>query len=178
VTVPILHAANTAGALGYADARFDMVRVGLGVYGLRPAPGLAPDVELRPAMRVVSRVSKVRRLAAGSRPSYGRRRPLPADAFVATVPIGYADGLSRRLGGLGGEVLIRGRRRPFAGTVTMDHVMIDAGDGPVEVGDEVVLLGRQGDEEITADEWADRLGTISYEVVCVFGPRLPRRYAP
>jgi alanine racemase len=178
VTVPILHAANTAGALGYADARFDMVRVGLGVYGLRPAPGLAPDVELRPAMRVVSRVSKVRRLAAGSRPSYGRRRPLPADAFVATVPIGYADGLSRRLGELGGEVLIRGRRRPFAGTVTMDHVMIDAGDGPVEVGDEVVLLGRQGDEEITADEWADRLGTISYEVVCVFGPRLPRRYAP
>jgi alanine racemase len=95
---------------------------------------------------------------------------------VATVPIGYADGVARRLSSVGGEVLIRGRRYPFAGTVTMDQIVIDVGDGPVSVGDEVVLLGAQGDEEITADEWAERLDTINYEIVCDFGPRLPRRY--
>jgi alanine racemase len=172
----MLHASNTGGALGHPEARLDMVRVGLGVYGLRPAPGMAPSVALRPAMRVVSAVSFVQRLPAGARPSYGRRRPLPTEATVATVPIGYADGLPRRLAEGDGEVLIRGRRHPFAGTVTMDQIVVDVGDHPVAVGDEVVLLGAQDDTEITADEWAERMGTISYEVVCGFGPRVPRRY--
>ena len=172
----MIHAANTAGTLGHPSARLDMVRPGIGVYGLRPAPGSAPEVPLRPAMRVLSHVSYVRRLPAGARPSYGRVRPLPADATVATVPIGYADGVPRRLGPAGAEVLIRGRRRPLAGTVTMDQIVVDVGDDPVEVGDEVVLLGRQGDAEITADEWAALLGTINYEIVCGFGPRMPRRY--
>ncbi len=172
----LVHACNTAGTLGHPEARFDMVRVGLGVYGLRPAPGLAPSVPLLPAMRVVSQVSFVQRLPAGARPSYGRRRPLAAESTVATVPIGYADGVPRRMGESGGEVLIAGRRLPFAGTITMDQILVDAGDQAVEVGDEVVLLGKQGNEEITADEWAGRLGTISYEIVCGFGPRLPRRY--
>jgi alanine racemase len=95
---------------------------------------------------------------------------------VATVPIGYADGVTRRLSAAGGNVLIGGRRRPFAGTVTMDQIVVDVGSDPVAAGDEVVMLGRQGDEVITADEWADRLDTISYEIVCDFGPRLPRRY--
>ena len=89
----LVHAANTAGALGRDDARYDLVRCGLGIYGMRPDPAIAPDLEPRPAMRVVSHVTMVRRLEAGERPSYGRRRPLPADATVATVPIGYADGL-------------------------------------------------------------------------------------
>ena len=129
-------------------------------------------------MRVVSTVAYLRRHAAGTRPSYGRRRPLPADATVATVPIGYADGVPRALGPAGGTVLIRGRRYPFAGTITMDQIVIDVGDDPVEVGDEVVLLGRQGNDEIDAEEWADRLGTITYEIVCGFGPRMPRRYLP
>jgi alanine racemase len=96
---------------------------------------------------------------------------------VATAPIGYADGFPRRLFDAGGEVLVRGERRPLAGAVTMDQIVIDCGPvggHPVEVGDEVVLLGRQGDEEITADEWADLLGTISYEVLCDIGPRVPR----
>ncbi len=176
IDVPIVHAANTAGALDYPDGRFDLVRIGLGIYGLRPAPGSGPSVALRPAMRVVSRVALVRRLPAGERPSYGRRRPLQASSLVATVPIGYADGVARRLSSVGGEVLIRGRRHPFAGTVTMDQIVIDVGEGPVAVGDEVVLLGAQGDDEITADEWAVRLDTINYEIVCDFGPRLPRRY--
>lgn len=176
IDVPIVHAANTAGALDYPEGRFDLVRVGLGIYGLRPAPGSGPAVALQPAMRVVSQVTLVRRLPAGERPSYGRRRPLEASSTVATVPIGYADGVARRLSSVGGEVLIGGRRHPYAGTVTMDQIVIDVGDQPVSVGDEVVLLGEQGDEEITADEWAERLGTINYEIVCDFGPRLPRRY--
>jgi alanine racemase len=176
VRAPIVHAANTAGALGFPEARFDMVRVGLGIYGLRPTPSMAPHVVLRPAMRVVSEVTRVRRLAAGSRLSYGRVRPLPADATVATVPIGYADGVARRLSSVGGGVLIRGKPYPFAGTVTMDQVVVDVGDDPVEVGDEVVLLGTQGGETISAEDWATRLDTINYEIVCDFGPRLPRRY--
>ena len=172
----LLHAANTAGALGYPEARYDLARIGLGIYGLRPAPSVGPELELRPAMRVVSKVSMVRALPAGERISYGRRRPLPSDGSVATVPIGYADGVARRLSDRDGAVLVRGRRYPFAGTVTMDQIVIDIGDDAVEVGDEVVLLGRQGDEEIGATEWADRLDTISYEVVCGFGPRLPRHF--
>jgi len=175
VTLSLLHMANTAGALSYPDARGDMVRVGLGLYGLRPAPDVAPGLDLWPAMRVVSRVSLVKRLPADERPSYGRRRHLEQDATIATVPIGYADGLSRRLSNAGG-VLIGGRLRHFAGTVTMDQVVVDVGDDPVTVGDEVVVLGAQGDRAVTAEDWAELLGTINYEIVCTFGPRLPRRY--
>ncbi len=176
IEVPVVHAANTAGALAIPSSRFDLVRVGLGIYGLRPAPNIAADLELRPAMRVVSHISYLRRLPAGARPSYGRVRELAAASTVATVPIGYADGVPRRYGSSGGEVLIGGRRFPLAGTVTMDQLVVDLGDTDAVVGDEVVLLGRQGDEEITADEWARRLDTINYEVVTRFGPRLPRRY--
>jgi alanine racemase len=176
VVPAMLHASNTGGALGHPDARLDMVRAGIGIYGLRPSPGFHPEVPLRPAMRVVSHVSFLQRLAAGERPSYGRVRALPADSTVATVPIGYADGVPRRLREAGGEVLIGGKRYPFAGNVTMDQILVDVGDDPIEVGAEVVLLGAQGGEEITAEEWAELLGTIVYEIVCGFGPRMPRRY--
>jgi alanine racemase len=118
----------------------------------------------------------VKPLPRGSRVSYGLRYELATDAQVATVPLGYADGVPRNLGLVGGEVLVRGQRVPIAGTVTMDQLMIDVGGQPVEVGDEVVLLGAQGDEEITAGEWAERLGTIAYEVVAGIGTRVPRRY--
>jgi alanine racemase len=128
-------------------------------------------------MRVVSRVGFTQRLPGGARPSYGRRRPLPAAATVATVPIGYADGVPRLLSQRRGEVLIGGVRRPFAGTITMDQIVIDCGDDRVEVGDEVVLLGRQGEEVITADEWAELTETISWEIVTRMGERLPRRYS-
>ncbi|NIR37692.1 MAG: alanine racemase, partial [Actinobacteria bacterium] len=107
----------------------------------------------------------------------GRTRPMPADGTVATVPIGYADGVRRALKDTGGSALINGTRYPFAGNVTMDQILVDVGDDHVAVGDEVVLLGRQGDGEISADEWAERLDTINWEVVCGFGPRLPRRYS-
>jgi len=172
----IVHAANTAAALGHPAARFDLVRPGIGVYGLRPAPGYGLEADLRPAMRVISHVAHIRRLPAGARPSYGRTRSMPSDGTVATIPIGYADGVSRHLMDGGGRVLINDKRYPFAGNVTMDQIIVDVGSDPVAVGDEVVLLGRQGDEEVTADEWAQRLGTINWEIVCGFGPRLPRRY--
>ena len=124
----------------------------------------------------VTQVVYTRRLPAGARPTYGRIRPLEREGTVVTVPIGYADGVTRRLAKIGGEVLIGGRRYPYAGIVTMDQIVIDVGDAAVSPGDEVVLLGVQGDEEIDADEWAGRLDSVSWEILCGFGPRLPRRY--
>jgi alanine racemase len=123
-----------------------------------------------------SSVHLLRRLPAGERTSYGQRYELETSSVVATVLIGYADGLPRLLGERGGEVLIGGRRRRIAGTVTMDQIVVDLGDDDeVAVGDEVVLLGKQGDEEITAAEWADVTGTIAYEVLARLGPRVPRK---
>jgi len=176
----ILHTANTAAALTRADSRYDLVRCGIALYGCLPTGAVAQQmaadgVALSPVMTLRAEVAAVRRLAAGERPSYGRLRPLPHEATVATVPIGYADGLPRAAlqGGL--EVLIGGRRHPLAGAVTMDQVVVDCGaQEDVVPGDAVVLLGRQGDDEITATEWAERLGTISYEVLCSIGPRVPR----
>ena len=174
----LAHAANSAALLAFRDrARFDLVRCGIAVYGVPPAPGLAGRVPLRQVMAVKARVSHVKRLPAGARLSYGLRYAMPREGTVATVPLGYADGVPRALSATGGEVLVRGRRHPMAGTVTMDQLMIDVGDAAVEVGDEVVLLGRDGEAEITADEWADRLGTIGYEIVCGIGRRVPRVYA-
>jgi alanine racemase len=176
----ILHAANSAAALAWPQARYDLVRCGITLYGELPSPSLAPTVaaegaQLRPVLSLRARVSAVRELAAGERPSYGRLRPLPSRARVATVPIGYADGLPRAAFDAGLEVLIGGRRFPLAGAVTMDQIVVDCGpESLVAPGDEVVLLGRQGDEMITAAEWADRLGTISYEVLCSIGRRVPR----
>lgn len=173
---PILHAANTAAGLAPARARYDMVRAGIGVYGLSPGPALADCVDLRPAMTLRSQVSMVKRVPAGEGISYGLRHVFDRESTVATVPVGYADGVTRRLGASGGEALVGGRRRPIVGTITMDQLMVDCGDDPVAVGDEVVLIGVQGDERIRAEEWAERLDTIAYEVVCGIGPRVPRRY--
>jgi alanine racemase len=132
---------------------------------------------LQPALSLKAKVTYVRDLEEGERPSYGRRRPLPERSVVATAPIGYADGVPRRLFECGGEVLVGGTRRPLAGVVTMDQIVIDCGPpGPTApaIGDEVVLIGRQGDATVSATEWADLLGTISYEILCGIGPRVPR----
>ena len=175
----IVHEANSAGALGYPDARRSMVRVGLALYGYLPDGWLVGALEekgvaLEAALTLRARVVAVRRVEAGERPSYGRRRALARPATVATVPFGYADGYPRRLFDAGADVLINGRRYPLAGNVTMDQLLIDCGDDPVTVGDEVVLLGRQGDEAITADEWAARATTITWEILCGIGARVPR----
>lgn len=171
----LLHAANTAAALDLEETRHQMCRVGLGLYGLRPTPEIGTSLDLKPAMRVVSQVEYVRRLPAGARPSYGRVRELDGPRTIATVPVGYADGVPRSLSEVG-HVLINGTRYPYAGTVTMDMVIVDVGADDVKRGDDVVLLGSQGDDAIRAEEWADLLGTINYEIVCSFGPRLPRRF--
>lgn len=173
VEIPMLHAANSAASLAFPEARLDLVRPGIAVYGIAPAPGLTDQLDLRPAMSVVARVSFVKRVGAGERISYGLRHRFTRPTNVATVPIGYADGVPRRLSGRA-EVLIGGIRRRIVGTITMDQLMVDCGDDPVSVGDEVVLLGSQGTERIDTWEWAELLDTIAYEVVCGFGPRLPR----
>ncbi|MCB1013554.1 MAG: alanine racemase [Acidimicrobiales bacterium] len=171
---PLLHAANSAATLVHPEARFDLVRAGIAVYGIDPAPALAGVVDLAPALTLRARVTHVKRVTAGERVSYGLRHEFVTATTVATLPLGYADGVPRRLSGVGGEVLIGGRRRPLVGVVTMDQCMVDCGDDAVAVGDDVVLIGRQGDEEVTANEWGERLGTIGYEVVCAIGPRVPR----
>jgi alanine racemase len=175
----IVHAANSAGALGYREARYGMVRVGLALYGYLPEAWLASALEatgerLEPAMSLRAQVVAVRRADVGERPSYRRRRALENAATIATVPFGYADGYPRRLFDAGAEVLINGTRYPHAGVVTMDMLVIDCGSDAVGPGDEVVLLGRQGDEEITADEWARHAGTITWEILCGIGARVPR----
>ena len=175
----VRHAANTAGALWFPAAHLDLVRAGLGLYGCYPHPAMADVLAeaglpaLRPVLSVKARVVAVRDLPGGARPSYGRRRALERDARVATVPVGYADGYPRAMLEGGAEVLIRGRRRPLAGVVTMDQLLVEC-DDDVEVGDEVVLLGRQGDAEVSAEEWARALGTISWEVLCGIKPRIPK----
>lgn len=173
---PILrHLANTPGTLLHPQSHLDMVRTGLGIYGLYPHPATRRLIDLRPAMKIVSHVSHVLRHPEGARPSYGRVRPLPTSSVVATLPLGYADGIPRGISG-GGEVLIGGRRFPLAGRVTMDQLVVDVGENPVEVGDEAVLVGAVGTESVSFDDWAELSDTINYEVVSRIGPRLPRRY--
>ena len=180
LTPSLRHVANSAAALIRPKAGFDMVRVGIALYGASPSPEVADRFgdlgvpSLEPVLTLKARVSAVRRLKAGSRPSYGRVRPLPQDSYVATVPIGYADGVPRALLASGFEVLIHGKRHPLAGTITMDQIVVDCGDTEVEVGAEVVLLGVQSGERISAEDWAQQLGTISYEVLCGIGPRVTR----
>ncbi len=171
----LLHAANSAGAIAHPAARLDLVRCGIALYGLDPSTELAGRVPLVPALSLKSRVSQVKEIPAGEGVSYGLRWTAPERTTVATVPLGYADGVPRRLSCAGADVLLGGRRRPMAGTITMDQLLVDCGPrSDVRAGDEVVLIGRQGHDEIPAWEWAAKLGTIGYEVVCGIGPRVPR----
>ncbi|MEO7837310.1 MAG: alanine racemase [Acidimicrobiales bacterium] len=173
----LVHAANSSALLAHPAARHDLVRCGITVYGYPPSAALAGRVTLRPAMSLKAGVSFVRRLSAGERVSYGLQYRLDSDSFIATVPLGYADGVPRRYSSVGGQALIGGGRLPIAGRVTMDQLLVDCGNDPtVAAGDEVVLLGRQGDASIDASEWAERLGTVPYEILCGFSARVVRRY--
>ncbi|MDQ3528502.1 MAG: alanine racemase [Actinomycetota bacterium] len=171
----ITHLANSAGTLQLHDDHYDMVRPGLAVYGLEPAPGLFGDLPLRPALSWWTRLSLVKRLAVGESISYGLRWTASRATTVATVPAGYADGVTRALSNRG-EVVVRGCRLPIAGTVCMDQFLVDAGDTEVAAGDDVCLLGEQDGVGVTAQDWAAWLGTINYEVVCGIGRRVPRVY--
>ncbi len=170
-----VHAANSAATIAHPDARRDMVRAGIALYGIAPDVSMAPLCgRLRPALSLRSRVSFVKRVGAGEGVSYGLRHRFASATNVATVPLGYADGVPRGLGLSGGQVLIGGRRRSIVGVVTMDQLMVDCGDDEIRVDDEVVLIGSQGNESIDANEWGSLLGTIGYEVVCAISARVPR----
>ena len=173
----LVHLANTAGLITSPGARRSLVRAGIGIYGVSPSPELAAacaGLGLRPAARLRSEVRHVHVVEAGEGVSYGRRWRAGEPTRLATVPIGYADGITRAWWD-GGSVLVGGRRRPIRGVVTMDQLGVEV-DGDVAIGDEVVLLGSQGDESISAEEVAASLDTITYEVLVSLGARVPRRH--
>lgn len=171
-----LHTCNSGGLLTRPELHFDLVRPGILLYGVLPGPGLHADV--RPVMRVTTRVLFVKDLPTGASVSYGRRFMTRRPSRIATLPMGYADGYPRMLTNRA-EVLVQGRRCPLVGVVCMDLCMVDVTDVPdvVESGDEVVLLGAAGAERITAEELAAHAGTIPYEILCGFSERVPRRHA-
>ncbi len=181
----LLHIANSAGAIYHKETRLDMVRSGIALYGYLPSRSCEPesrsDAEalslIKPVLSWKTKVHFTRTVKKGEAISYGLLKPLAEDSLVAVIPAGYHDGIPRALFGAGCDVLIGGKRRRIAGQVTMDQIMVDCGsEGDVLPGDEAVILGRQGKEEITAQDWADKLGTISYEIICGIGPRVPRLY--
>lgn len=172
----VKHAANSAGVLCFPDSHYDMVRVGISMYGLSPSSALEQRCQnLEPALSLEGRVSYVREVKAGEGISYGLTYAPTSDTRIAVIPIGYGDGFRRNLSERG-EVLIGGVRRPIAGTICMDLSMVDVGDAAVEAGTRFVVIGRDGNEEITADEVAQKISTINYEVVCMIGKRVPRIY--
>lgn len=173
----VAHAANSAAVLRDGRSHHDMARCGVAIYGLDPFQRDPADHDLRPALSLHSHVADVKRFPAGASAGYGRRWKAPVDTSVGVIPLGYGDGVRRALTN-NAEVLVRGRRRPLVGTVSMDNVTIDLGpETDVEPGDEAVLIGRQGEEQILAEELAGRLETINYEVTCAISPRVPRRPA-
>lgn len=171
----VRHLANSAAALHLPQTRFDQVRLGIALYGYDSAGRGISGLDLEPVMSVEAEVVQARDLAAGRRVGYGGRWVAEAASRVAIVPLGYADGYSWRLGNRA-EVLLRGRRAPVAGSVSMDLLAVDATATGAEVGDRVVLLGAQGEDRVTAFELAQHVGTIPYQLLCLFGLRLPRRH--
>jgi alanine racemase len=170
---PLRHLANSAATLTRPDLHFDLVRPGIATYGLNPAPVPA---DLRPAMTFRSSVVSTKRIPAGETVGYGRTWTAPRHTTVALVPVGYADGVPRSLSGRL-DVWLAGRRRPVVGRVSMDQLVVDVGDDAVATGEEVVLFGPGTRGEPTAREWAERLGTIDYEIVTgMHRPRVTRRY--
>ena len=172
-----VHTSNSAAAMRVLSATTDIARVGIAIYGIAPSgelESLAKD--LQPALSLHARVSHVQHLASGEGVSYGLRTKLSQAATIATLPIGYADGVHRRLWKVGGEVLIGGKRCPIVGVVTMDQLMVNCGDADVQIGDHAVLIGAQGSQSISANEVAAKLETIGYEIVCGISARVPRKY--
>lgn len=175
--VPIQHAANSSAILNYPDSYFNMIRPGITLYGLYPADTVDKSLDLKPALSWKSRVLTLKDVPKGWSISYGRTYVAPAKKRIAIIPVGYADGFNRHLSNTG-HIIIRGRKVPVIGLVCMDQFMVDVDHIPdVSIGDEVVLIGKQGNEEITADDLARQLGTINYEIICGITDRVPRVYA-
>lgn len=176
---PLVHLANSAGVLGHPSSHATLTRPGLVLYGYLPSAWLGDVLAqhgavLRPALSLRAQVVATRRAEIGDRPSYGRRREIEAPSTIATVPFGYADGYPRRLFDAGAQVLINAKRYPLAGMVTMDQLLINCGDDEVHVGDDVVLLGTSGDASISAEDWATWGATVTWEILCGIGARVPR----
>ncbi|MFH2012255.1 MAG: alanine racemase [Pseudomonadota bacterium] len=173
---PLRHIANSAATIDLLPSFCNMLRPGLMLYGAYPSPRLTEKISLKPVMRLKTEVMQVKNVPAGYSISYKRKFITKQDSVIATLPVGYADGYNRLLSNKG-SVLIGGEKAPVVGTVCMDMIMVDVTKIPnVNVGDEVVLMGKQGDKEISADEIADKIGTISYEVFCGVSKRVPRIY--
>ena len=178
IDIELRHAANSAGIIEFPEAHYDMVRAGISIYGLYPSGDVdRTRVSLFPVMTLKSLVTSVRKVPKGFFVSYGITHETQTATTLASVPIGYADGFSR-LFSSNGQMLVSGQRAPIVGRVCMDQTLIDVGHIPeVSIGDEVILMGSQGKETLGADELADRVQTISYEIVCVLMPRVKRIYS-
>ena len=170
---PLLQIANSAAVLRMEESLLDMVRPGIMLYGCHPSPFSRPEANLLPALSLRAKIMYFKVVLAGSSVSYSRTWTAPQNCRVVTVPVGYGDGYARALSNKA-HVLVRGTRYPVIGRICMDQTMIGIGEGEAYIGDEAVLIGRQGEEEITADELADQLGTISYEVLTNISARVPR----
>ena len=175
--IPVKHAANSAAIMDFDNMMFNMVRPGIILYGAYPSDEVKKEnLLLSPAMSIKTHVSYVKDVNEGDSISYGRKYTAPSKRRIATIPVGYADGFIRAYS-KGGKVLVRGEYAPIVGRICMDQFMVDVTDiDGVEVNDEVVLMGRQGDKEITADFIASVLDTINYEVFCTLSKRVPRQY--
>ena len=175
--IPVKHAANSAAIMDFDNMMFNMVRPGIILYGAYPSDEVKKEnLSLSPAMSIKTHVSYVKDVNEGDSISYGRKYTAPSKRRIATIPVGYADGFIRAYSN-GGKVLVRGEYAPIVGRICMDQFMVDVTDiDGVEVNDEVVLMGRQGDKEITADFIASVLDTINYEVFCTLSKRVPRQY--
>jgi alanine racemase len=176
LTLPLVHAANSAAIVRFPNAHFSLVRPGIMLYGYHTLPATVPAPDLKPILSLQSTIAQLRTIPQGGTVSYNGTFVATRPTRIAVLPIGYADGYSRQLSHRG-SVLIQGRRAPIVGLVCMDMTMVDVTDlAPVQVGETVTLIGQQGEESIWADEVADWIGTIPYEVLCGIGSRVPRLY--
>lgn len=176
ISIPIRHAANSAGVINFPEAHLDMVRPGILLYGLLPSNEVNNAPSLRPVMSLKAQVASIKQMPAGSAIGYGCTHKLDKNSIIAVLPLGYADGYTRHFSNTG-HALVSGKRVPLVGRVCMDQIMVDITHvSGVSIGDEAVLLGKQGDAEITADELAAQAGTINYEIVCMISHRVPRKY--
>ncbi len=176
IKVPLIHAANSGGAVRFPDAQFSLVRPGIMLYGYHTLPKTAAAPDLKPVLTLKTCIAQLRTVPVGGTVSYNATFVAKRTTRVAILPIGYADGYNRHLSNRG-EVLVQGRRAKVIGLVCMDMVMVDVTDIPgVAVGDDVILIGSQGEDEITATDLAAWTGTIPYDILCSIGPRVPRLY--
>jgi alanine racemase len=176
ISYKYLHMANSATLTAFPAYSGNLVRPGIMLYGSYPSPAFQNLIKLKSIMTLKTRILFLKKVPPGRKISYGGTFITERESLIATLPIGYADGYNRQLSNLG-EVLIRGRRAPVVGKVCMDYIMVDVTDIPnVNTRDEVILMGRQGKEQITADEIAEKINSISYEVLCLIGKRVPRIY--